>query len=226
LFGASVQSPGLTGSGTGTYGIGSVTSRRMLGKIINKYLIFIPMNLESDLRKSAMTYGELYFYTATINSWKPLLQNDQFKEIIIESLSYLSAQGKIEVFAFVLMPNHVHFIWKPLELNGKESPQASFFKYTAHQFKKALKVQNPTLLEEFRVSAENKEYEFWQRDPKAYLLYTPELIFQKLEYIHNNPMQAHWNLANAPEEYYYSSASFYLTDRMPFLFLKDIRELI
>jgi hypothetical protein len=29
---------------------------------------------------------------------------------------------------------------------------------------------------------------------------------QKLDYIHNNPLQPKWQLAKAPEEYFYSSA--------------------
>jgi putative transposase len=30
-----------------------------------------------------------------------------------------------------------------------------------------------------------------------------------LNYIHTNPMQEHWNLVSKPEEYKFSSASFY-----------------
>ena len=43
-------------------------------------------------------------------------------------------QQKIKVYAFVIMPNHIHLIWKLLEPNGRESPKASFLKYTAHEF--------------------------------------------------------------------------------------------
>ena len=32
---------------------------------------------------------------------------------------------------------------------------------------------------------------------------------QKLEYLHNNPCQPHWQLAELPEDYKYSSARFY-----------------
>ncbi len=37
------------------------------------------------------------------------------------------------------MPNHIHLIWKQLNNNGKEMPQGSFLKYTAHEFLKKLK---------------------------------------------------------------------------------------
>lgn len=40
-------------------------------------------------------------------------------------------------------------------------------------------------------------------------LYARKVIEQKLDYIHNNPLQEKWNLAKRPEEYTYSSAEYY-----------------
>ena len=34
-------------------------------------------------------------------------------------------------------------------------------------------------------------------------------MLQKLKYIHNNPMQPHWQLAATPAAYPWSSAAFY-----------------
>ena len=72
-------------------------------------------------RKSYMEVGEVFFWTATINNWQHLLQEDRFKEVIIQSLSTLSERGLIDVFAFVIMLNHVHLIWRTNALNGKET---------------------------------------------------------------------------------------------------------
>lgn len=97
-------------------------------------------SLFEQRRNSHIEKGEIYFWTATINGWKPLLAGDGYKEVIIDSWQYLSDQGKIDVFAFVIMPNHLHSIWRVKEANGKESPQGSFLKYTAHRFQKMLLV--------------------------------------------------------------------------------------
>jgi putative transposase len=51
-------------------------------------------------------------------------------------------------------------IWRINELNGKETPQGCLLKHTAHQFKKILVSQNSQKLEEFKVAAANKQYEF------------------------------------------------------------------
>jgi putative transposase len=47
---------------------------------------------------------------------------------------------------------------------------------------------------------------------------------QKLNYVHNNPLQVHWNLASSPKDYKWSSASFYETGQDDFGFLTDYRE--
>lgn len=87
-------------------------------------------------RKSYIEVGGTYFWTATINNWQRLLQADEYKQVIVDSLEYLNNRGKIDVFAFVIMPNHIHLIWRLNENNGKETAQGSFLKYTAHEFKK------------------------------------------------------------------------------------------
>jgi REP element-mobilizing transposase RayT len=89
-----------------------------------------------ERRKSYIDMGEIFLWTATINKWQRLLLKDNYKNVIINSLRYLSDAGKIDVFAFVIMPNHIHLIWRINEMNGKETSQGSFLKYTAHEFKK------------------------------------------------------------------------------------------
>ena len=49
-------------------------------------------------RKSYLEIGEIFFWTATINNWQRLLLKDEYKNIIINSLTYLSDLGKIDVF--------------------------------------------------------------------------------------------------------------------------------
>ena len=70
-------------------------------------------------RKSYIEIGEVYFWTATITNWNHLLKDEVYKEIIIESLRTLSERELIDVFAFVIMPNHIHLIWRINALNGK-----------------------------------------------------------------------------------------------------------
>ena len=177
-------------------------------------------------RKSHIDQGELYFWTATINKWQRLLEKDEYKNVVIDSLQYLTDENKVDVFAFIIMSNHIHLIWRVNEPNGKESPQGSFLKYTAHIFKKMLKEEGRQKLEAYGVDAENKKYEFWQRDSLAIPIFTRRVAVQKLNYIHNNPLKEHWNLVKHPCDYKYSSARYYEMDEKDFPFLKDLWEVV
>ena len=170
-----------------------------------------------------MEIGKIYFWTATIKQWQPLLLPDIFKDIIISSLGFLANKKLIDVFGFVIMPNHIHLIWRMNQLNGKEMPSSSLLKYTAHQFKKRL---SPDELKQYSVTASNKQHKFWQRDSLAIELYTPEVVYQKLEYIHLNPLADHWALVKEPYDYLYSSASFYETSDIRFQFLRHVNEVL
>jgi putative transposase len=53
------------------------------------------------------------FLTVTCLEWKPLLANDNFKDHY-RSLTYLTAEQRIKVYAFVIMANHFHLTWQML----------------------------------------------------------------------------------------------------------------
>ena len=174
-------------------------------------------------RKSYIEIGNIYFVTCTINQWKLLLHNDDFKIIILDSMDWLCQMKRWQIFAFVIMPNHIHFIVRNLDINGKEMPHVSFLKLTAHQFKKKLLKENKTFLQEFEVDAVNKKYEFWKRDSLAVNLFNRYMAYQKLLYIHLNPIREKWQLAVDPSDYPFSSASLYEKDHSPYSFLSDLR---
>jgi REP element-mobilizing transposase RayT len=107
-----------------------------------------------------MELQKLYFFTATIKDWIPLLEKKDFKQIILNSLSFLVSKSLIRVYAFVIMPNHIHVIWELLELNGKELPHSSFLKFTGHEFLKKLRRENLGLLGSFAEEESNRSYLF------------------------------------------------------------------
>jgi REP element-mobilizing transposase RayT len=135
-------------------------------------------------------------------------------------LKELSEKGLIKVYAFIIMPNHLHFIWEQTLMNGKETAQGSFLKYTAHEFLKNLKETGDSA--RYEVNAANKKHEIWQRDSLSVEIYTREVAKQKLEYIHFNPINGKWNLAKDDLDYHYSSARFYETGIDEFGFLNNL----
>ncbi|RAI88504.1 transposase [Algoriphagus yeomjeoni] len=158
-----------------------------------------------------MELDRIYFFTATIHNWIPLFDRAGFKEILLSSLKYLVDKKCLKIYGFVIMPNHIHLLFENTKMNGKELPHASFLKFTSHSFLRKLKEDIPEYLNKFIVNFANKDHQFWQRDSMAVELYTPNMVYQKLDYIHNNPCKKKWMLSNNPLDYTYSSYKFYET---------------
>ncbi len=149
------------------------------------------------------------FYTATILNWQHLLQDDKYKDIIVESLQFCVKENKVKLYAFVIMSNHIHLVWQQIPPTTKVKLQHSFMTFTAQKIKEDLQKNNPTLLESFKVNAKDRMYQIWERNPLTVDLFSPKVFHQKIDYIHFNPVKA--GLYNNPEDYYYSSAKFYAT---------------
>lgn len=158
------------------------------------------------------------YFTATIYNWQPVLTEDGYKDIIIDSLQYLVNDKRIELSAFVIMSNHIHLIWQALAGFTPSDIQASFMKYTAQQIKRSLIENDSNKLALFKVNKYDRAYQIWKREPLSIELFNKSIFKQKLEYIHYNPVRA--GLCNLPEDYYYSSAKFYLDGTNDFGILK------
>jgi putative transposase len=148
------------------------------------------------------------FFTATINGWSPLLLDQKYKNIIIESLQFLVHDNRIVLHAFVIMSNHIHFIWQPLNSQSVKSIQASFLKYTGNMLAKQLVMEESGILYQFESKTKDRKYHIWKRKSLSIELFNRAPFDQKLIYIHSNPVAA--KLCEKPEQYYYSSAKFYL----------------
>jgi putative transposase len=145
------------------------------------------------------------FFTATIQDWKHLLKEAEYKNIIIETLQFLVVQERVTIHAFVIMSNHLHIIWQAKGNIPLKQVQNSFIRQTAKAFKEAL--QKEDKLKEYEVCKVDRKYNFWKRDSLGIELFSSAVFLQKLNYIHNNPVKA--GLCSVPEDYYYSSALFY-----------------
>jgi len=151
----------------------------------------------------------LQFFTATILEWKYLLENEKYKQLILDSLCFLVKDGRVKVFGFVIMINHIHLIWQIGPEHRREDVQRDFLKYTAQMIKADLKRNNPAMLELYRVNAKDRKYQVWERNAYSFDIWSRRVAFQKLGYIHQNPVRA--GVCRYAEGYKWSSALFYYT---------------
>jgi REP element-mobilizing transposase RayT len=169
--------------------------------------------------------SHLYFITASVIDWKHLFITPEYANIPLNSLAWLQQQKRILLFAFVIMPSHLHAVVKPEEATIAETLQ-QFGSFTAHEILKKLRTSNQlALLNVFHQNRRDQRHEhsIWQ-DIQAKNIYSIDFLQQKLEYIHQNPIAKEWKLVNDRADYPYSSAGYYDYGRKPIIEITDINE--
>jgi putative transposase len=156
-----------------------------------------------------LSYIDLYFTTATVRDWKHLFGVDRYKQILIDSLAFLARERCVQVYAFVIMPNHFHLVWQLVGAQDLPRVQQRLLKFVAQQIKFDLLERHPDLLEQYKVQRKDRQYQFFKERPLSVPIYSDAVAQQKIEYVHRNPLQPRWALAAAPEDYAWSSAAFY-----------------
>jgi REP element-mobilizing transposase RayT len=162
------------------------------------------------------------FVTITCLEWKRVLKDDRFKDIVISSLSFLSDTKRVIIYAFVLMPNHMHFVWRIQREHRRENVHRDLLRFTSKQILSVLKNENSPLQKALTVKAKDRKYQVWERNSRKIPLYSETMIWQKINYVHLNPVRA--GLCESPEDYEYSSAGFYLYGERRWDFLVHVDE--
>ena len=155
----------------------------------------------------------LYFLTFQIVGWVDLFTRKIYRDIAIESFKYCQEQKGLELFAFVIMSNHIHLMAR--SKTGDLSGTIRDFKN--HTSKKFLEIVSENIesrrdwikmVFEFHGRFKNKQtFQVWTHENHAELIYSQKFIEQKINYIHNNPVRA--GIVEKPEDYMYSSARNY-----------------
>jgi len=172
----------------------------------------------------------LYFITTTAATRMHLFRRDVIKRILVDNLNLLRVLGRIEIFAFVVMPNHIHLIVRCAADYPISSLLRDFKTNTAKQVIWQYEAEgNQHTLDKLKAVVrrpEKQQFKVWDDGYVAKEAFTPAFLLQKIEYIHNNPLQPHWQLAERAEDYPWSSARFYLLDAHALIPVSDARVLL
>lgn len=136
----------------------------------------------------------------------------EYKDIVVDSLKYCNRHKGLEVYAWCLMSSHVHLV---IGSSG-EPIEAILRDMKRHTFKIILKTiedhnqesRKEWLLWMFKRAGSrnpnNETYQFWQQDNQPIALSNNQIMQQKLNYLHQNPVEA--GIVKAPWKYQHSSA--------------------
>ena len=149
-----------------------------------------------------------YYLTSTIVEWKPLFLDPTVAQIIIDSLRFLQKENRLMIYSYVIMENHLHLISSSQNLSKEVG---NFKSYTARKIIDLYKKYNPQLLKELSAAKKpfkkDRNYQFWQEGFYPKQIYSEEMMRQKIEYIHYNPVRKGY--IDEPEHWRYSSARSY-----------------
>lgn len=163
-------------------------------------------------------YSGTFFITFTCYQWLPLIDKTNGYNIVYNWFSHLKSKGHF-INGYVIMPNHVHAVISFINTqqsintivgNGK--------RFMAYEIIARLEKQGETeLLNKLSSNIEakrkenNKHHNVWELSFDWKECIKKEFVWQKLDYIHNNPSAGKWQLAPNAIEYLHSSAKYYLT---------------
>jgi putative transposase len=156
--------------------------------------------------------GKTYFITMTIVDWVDLFTRECYVNILIDSIKYCQQNKGLEVYSYVIMSSHAHFI---VSSAGNLSDILRDLKeHTSKQIIKEITANKQEsrrewLLEKFTIGQSTKTgkqaFRVWIPGNHPEELYSDKFIIQKEIYIHMNPVAA--GIVSQPQYYRLSSAS-------------------
>ena len=150
-----------------------------------------------------------HFLTFTTVNWLPVFTNPIYAEEIFSALRYLQKHRDLKIFAYVLMEHHLHLV---ASADGLSKVLQSFTSYSARQIIDHMIEQNNQFwlnqLHYFKKRWKTDQiYQLWQEGSHPQQIQDENMMLNKIEYIHNNPVERGY--IEKPEHWLYSSARNY-----------------
>jgi putative transposase len=161
----------------------------------------------------------IYFITFAVVEWVDIFTRQCYRDIVVDSLRYCQKEKGLIIYAWCVMSNHLHLILGAKEGNDLSGILRDFKKFTSKKIIETIQTEAESrrnwMLWLFGSAGErnkrNTNYQFWRQDNHAELLFGNEFTQQKLDYLHNNPVEA--GLVDMPRDWLYSSARDYTGEK-------------
>jgi REP element-mobilizing transposase RayT len=140
--------------------------------------------------------GALHFVTGNFLDRVPVFKQDPCCKSFINTLATLLNEWPCKLIAYVLMPDHTHLIVNPKDGRIKE------FTGQLKSLSARAIVQTANGIN-FKFDPKESSHLVWQESFKATPLWSAWMIWQKINYIHANPVKA--CLVNSAKDYRWSS---------------------
>ncbi len=150
--------------------------------------------------------NQLRFLTFSCEDRLPLFVNDRIKDAFVARLSLAKERFGFRLYAYVVMPEHVHILLMPADGVTVRALLNSIKGAFGRSVVKRWKELNAPILK--RLTQPDGSIRFWETGGGYDRnIYSPEERQEKMNYIHNNPVTR--GLVGLPEDWAWSSARWY-----------------
>src|SRR4051812_36390926 len=166
----------------------------------------------------------IHFLTFTVVDpiaigWVDVFTRKDYRDIVLDSIRHCQSDRGLWLHCWCIMSNHMHLIASATSGDLSDIIR-DFKKFTSTQLVSAIAANEResrkswmlrVFSEQGSNNSRNSKNQFWRQDNHPIELYSPLFVAQKMNYIHNNPVEA--GIVRQPWDYLYSSAIDYHTGK-------------
>jgi REP element-mobilizing transposase RayT len=150
-----------------------------------------------------------HFMTCSIVGWLPVFTRPEIVNIVFDSWRHIQKERAFRLFGYVILENHLHLIGSAPDLSDV---MQRFKSFTARKIIDRLEAKGEkTLLAQLRshkmLIKKESDYQLWQEGNHPQQIQDDEMMWQKLQYVHDNPLRRGY--VDDPLHWRYSSARNY-----------------
>ena len=154
---------------------------------------------------------QLYFITFGVVHWIDLFIRKEYRNILLDSWRFCQREKGLEIYAWCIMTSHVHMI-----IGSRDRPMDKIVgemkSYTSRMLRQAISEHPGESRKEWIIwlmekagmgNSNNTEWQLWQQHNHPIALFNEKIFYQKMDYIHYNPVEA--GFVENEENYPFSS---------------------
>jgi len=153
----------------------------------------------------------VHYVTCVTYKRVPAFRDEELCSLFIDALSETRAKDPFKLIGYVVMPDHIHPLANPIELNISKVV-GRLKGRSAMKILKSLRAENTVdvlaKLKLPRPLSSGQTHAFWLQDFSSIDIWSHRFIRQKLHYVHMNPVRA--GFCDHPAKWRWSSYRAYL----------------
>jgi putative transposase len=142
--------------------------------------------------------SKLYFISFAVTNWIDLFIRDVYRNVLLDSIKHCQTTKDLELYCWCIMTSHVHLIISSSG-NALSNIMRDLKRHTSEELHKAIANNKTESRREWMLwhmeraakkTSNDANFQLWQTENHPIELATQKIAWQKLDYLHYNPVEA------------------------------------